>query len=55
MKAGDIITSIDGRAITSPEELIVAIRARNVGDSIEVTFKRGAEVKTVTMTLTAAK
>jgi len=35
--------------------LIVAIRARNVGDSIEVTFKRGAEVKTVTMTLTAAK
>jgi putative serine protease PepD len=55
MKAGDIITSIDGRAITSPEELIVAIRARNVGDSIEVTFKRGTDVKTVTMTLTAAK
>jgi putative serine protease PepD len=55
MKAGDIITSIDGRAITSPEELIVAIRARNVGDSIQVTFKRGTEVKTVTMTLTAAK
>jgi len=55
MKAGDIITSIDGRAITSPEELIVAIRARSVGDSIQVTFKRGTEVKTVTMTLTAAK
>jgi putative serine protease PepD len=55
MKAGDIITSIDGRAITSPEELIVAIRARNVGDSIQVTFKRGTDVKNVTMTLTAAK
>ena len=55
MKAGDIITSIDGRAITSPEELIVAIRARSVGDSIQVTFKRGTEVKTVSMTLTAAK
>jgi putative serine protease PepD len=55
MKAGDIITSIDGRAITSPEELIVAIRARNVGDTIEVTFTRGKEVKTATMTLTAGK
>ena len=55
MKAGDIITSIDGRAITSPEELIVAIRAKNVGDSIKVTFKRGSEIKTATLTLTAAK
>ena len=55
LKAGDIITSIDGRAITSPEELIVAIRARNIGDTIEVTFKRGKELKTVTMTLTVAK
>ena len=55
MKAGDIITSIDGRPITSPEELIVAIRARSVGDSIKVTFKRGNEVKTTTLTLTAGK
>ena len=55
MKAGDIITSIDGRPITSPEELIVAIRARSVGDSIKVTFKRGNEVKTATLTLTAGK
>jgi putative serine protease PepD len=55
MKSGDIITEIDGRAISSPEELIVAIRARSVGDSIVVTFKRGAEFKTATMTLTASK
>ena len=55
LKAGDVITSIDGRAITSPEELIVAVRARNIGDSIEVTLRRGSEVKTVTLTLTAAK
>jgi putative serine protease PepD len=55
MRAGDIITSIDGRPITSPEELIVAIRARNIGDSISVTYKRGSAVKTVTLTLTASK
>lgn len=55
MKAGDIITSIEGRAITSAEELIVAIRAQSVGDVIDVTFKRGTEVKTVTLTLTAGK
>jgi len=55
LSAGDIITAIDGRAITSPEELIVAIRAQSVGDSVEITYKRGATVKTVTMTLTASK
>ena len=55
MKSGDIITEIEGRAITSPEELIVAIRAQNVGDSIKVTYKRGAISKTVTLVLTASK
>ena len=55
MKSGDIITEIEGRAITSPEELIVAIRAQNVGDSIQVTYKRGAISKTVTLVLTASK
>jgi putative serine protease PepD len=55
MKSGDIITEIEGRAITSPEELIVAIRAQNVGDSIKVTYKRGAITKTVTLVLTASK
>jgi putative serine protease PepD len=55
MKSGDIITAIDGRPITSPEELIVAIRAHSVGDSVVVSYKRGAESKSVTLTLTASK
>jgi len=55
MKSGDIITAINGRPITSPEELIVAIRAQSVGDSIVVTYKRGAETKSATLTLTASK
>ncbi len=55
LKSGDIITAIDGRPITSPEELIVTIRALNVGDNIVLTYKRGSESKTATLTLTASQ
>jgi putative serine protease PepD len=55
LKSGDIITEIDGRAITSSEELIVAIRSHNVGEEIEVTYKRGGTSKTVRLTLSASK
>jgi putative serine protease PepD len=55
LKSGDIITEIDGRAITSPEELIVAVRAHSVGDTVSVTYKRGATTGSVSLTLTASK
>ena len=55
LKSGDIITEIDGRAITSSDELIVAIRSHNVGEKIEVTYKRDGVSKTVTLTLSASK
>jgi len=55
LKSGDVITAIQGRPITSPEELIVAIRAQNVGDLITVTYKRGDVSKTISLTLTASK
>ena len=55
LKSGDIITEIDGRAITSSEELIVAVRAHNVGDTVSVTYKRGATTASVSLTLTASK
>ncbi|MEN9687139.1 MAG: hypothetical protein RL381_151 [Actinomycetota bacterium] len=55
MKSGDIITAINGRPITSPEELIVAIRAQNVGDSIVVAYKRGSQSREATLILAASK
>ena len=55
LKSGDIITEIGGRAITSPEELIVAVRAHNVGDTVIVKYKRGNSTGSVTLTLTASK
>ena len=55
LKAGDIITEIDGRAVTSPEELIVAVRSHSVGEKISVTYKRNGVSKTITLTLAASK
>jgi len=55
LKSGDVITEIDGRAITSPEELIVAIRSHSVGEEITVTYKRGDKRATVNLTLLASK
>jgi putative serine protease PepD len=54
LRAGDIITEFDGRAITSSEELIVAIRSKNVGDKVMITYKRGGTLKSATLTLTAS-
>lgn len=55
LRPGDIITEIDGRAITSPEELIVAVRSHSVGEKISVTYKRGGISKTISLTLAASK
>lgn len=55
LKAGDIITKFDGRAIASAEELIVAIRAKSVGDTVQLTYTRNGVSESATVTLTAGK
>ena len=55
LKPGDVILEFDGRAIGSADELIVAIRAKNVGDKVKLVYKRGAISKSVTLTLTASE
>ena len=52
---GDVILKIDGVAINSSDELIVAIRSHDVGDVISVTYTRDGKVSTVKITLVAAK
>ncbi len=52
---GEIITSIDGKAVTSADEAIVAIRAHNVGERVTIKFTRNGTAHTVTVTLIAAK
>ena len=55
IKPGDLIIEFGGKAINNPDELIVAIRARNIGDRVEVKFKRGSSTRSTTVTLTAGK
>jgi putative serine protease PepD len=54
IRAGDIITEIDGRVITSPEELIVAIRSHSIGEEIDVSYERDGISKSVRLTLAAS-
>jgi putative serine protease PepD len=55
LRGGDVIIEIDGREIYSPEELIVSIRAKNVGDRVTLGFLRDGVKKTVSLTLIAGK
>lgn len=55
LRGGDVIVEIDGKEINSPEELIVAVRAKNVGDQVTLGFIRNGAKKSVTLTLIAAK
>ena len=54
IKAGAVIVAIDGRPVTSSVELIVAIRAKAVGDTVKLIVRRGGSERTVTVTLVAA-
>ena len=55
LKGGDLILEIDGVEINSSDELIVAIRSRNVGDKVKIKFKRNAITREVFVTLAASK
>lgn len=55
LKAGDLITEVDGKSISSPEELIVLIRTHNVGDEVTITYFRGKKSTTVKLLLIAGK
>ena len=51
---GDLIVAVDGKLITTQTELGAAIRAHKAGDTIQVTFDRGGQKKTVAATLGSA-
>jgi len=55
IKSGDVIIEFGGKAINNPDELIVAIRSKNIGDRVEVKFKRGSSTRTTTIVLAAGK
>ena len=55
LMAGDVIIKFENREITAPEELIVAVRAKKVGDKITLSYMRGDKEFSATLTLIAAK
>jgi putative serine protease PepD len=55
LRAGDLITAIDGMKIATPEELIVEIRTHDVGDEVTISYIRGKESRTAKLILIAGK
>jgi len=55
LRAGDLITAIDGMKINTPEELIVEIRTHNVGDEVTITYIRGKQSGIAKLILIAGK
>jgi putative serine protease PepD len=54
IRPGDLITGFDGKEITSADELIVAVRSREVGDTIKLTYFRNGKSTDVSLTLVAS-
>ena len=54
LRPGEVIIKFDGRPVTGPDEFVVAVRAKSVGDTVELTVRRGSTERTVRMTLQAA-
>ena len=54
IKPGDVILGIDGRPVTHPDELIVAIRAKAPGDSVVLKVRSGSSERDVRVVLDEA-
>ncbi|GAB3180490.1 S1C family serine protease [Streptomyces incanus] len=51
IKAGDVITKVDGQRVHSGEELIVKTRAHRPGDRLELTLERNGEEREISLVL----
>ncbi|WP_336053183.1 trypsin-like peptidase domain-containing protein [Streptomyces sp. CA2R101] len=51
IKAGDVITKVDGAPVHSGEELIVKIRSHRPGDTLVLTLLRGGKDRSVRLSL----
>jgi putative serine protease PepD len=52
LQAGDVVVSIDGRAVQDRSELVAAIRGHKPGDKVTLGVTRGGNETTITATLT---
>ena len=54
IQSGDIVTSVDGRTMRSPDDLTQLELGLDVGDSVDVTYERGGQSTTVQVTSVSA-
>ncbi|WP_232014250.1 S1C family serine protease [Cellulomonas fimi] len=54
IRRGDVILAIDGRPVTDPDELIVAIRARTPGETVVLRVRTGSDERDVRVRLDEA-
>ncbi|WIY81465.1 trypsin-like peptidase domain-containing protein [Propionimicrobium sp. PCR01-08-3] len=54
IRSGDLITAVDGNAVTSAESLVALVRATQVGQEITVTVERDGQSSDLTVTTVAA-
>ena len=50
---GDVITAVDGTAVATADALRAAVEAKSPGDRISLTFARGGNEHSVSLTLAA--
>jgi len=53
LKAGDVITTIDDKSMTTIDGVLSYIRSKNVGDTVQVVADRGGTTKTFSVVLKA--
>jgi S1-C subfamily serine protease len=51
LQVGDVITAVDGQAVTTPDDLATAIAGHQPGDEVKVTYVRNGDVHSVAVTL----
>jgi putative serine protease PepD len=51
LRAGDVVTSVNGTAVTSPQQLRSLVAAHKPGDTLSITIRRNGSTKTVKATL----
>jgi putative serine protease PepD len=51
LAAGDVITKVGSASVDSADALIATIRSATPGSKVTVTYVRGADTKTATVTL----
>ena len=51
LRPGDVVVAFEGRPVSEQGELVVAIRARTVGDRVTLTIRRDGAERDVTMVL----